>query len=151
VRRAQRGGLATPCESGFDLAAWLVPGATIVVAAVAIAIGLRCWRMRGDGGSAEPPSRRSPTPSRRESTRIRPATASECRVEHRMGGQRVNRRPRASRRATFTAGGNLCALMALRPQRPARSYFGRHSAWANSASAPPSGFVPRTSKFLGLA
>jgi hypothetical protein len=26
-----------------------------VVAAVAIAIGLRRWRSRGDGGSAEPP------------------------------------------------------------------------------------------------
>jgi cytochrome c-type biogenesis protein CcmH len=48
--------LATPDDSGFDLAAWLVPGAGIVVAAIAIAIGLRRWRRRGgDGDSAEPP------------------------------------------------------------------------------------------------
>ena len=43
--------LATPSDSGFDLAAWLVPGAAIVVAAVAIAVGLRRWRRRG---AAEP-------------------------------------------------------------------------------------------------
>jgi cytochrome c-type biogenesis protein CcmH len=48
--------LATPSDSGFDLAAWLVPGAAIVAAAVAIALALRRWRRRGgDGGSAEPP------------------------------------------------------------------------------------------------
>ena len=49
--------LATESE-GFDLAAWLVPGAAIVIAAVAISIGLRRWRRDGggrDGGSAEPP------------------------------------------------------------------------------------------------
>jgi cytochrome c-type biogenesis protein CcmH len=39
--------LATPSDSGFDLAAWLVPGAAIVIAAVAIAVGLRRWRRRG--------------------------------------------------------------------------------------------------------
>jgi cytochrome c-type biogenesis protein CcmH len=48
--------LAVPSDSGFDLAAWLVPGAAIVVAAVAIFIALRRWRRRGDGGSAEPPA-----------------------------------------------------------------------------------------------
>ena len=55
--------LATPSDSGFDLAAWLVPGAAIVIAAVAIAVGLRRWRRRGGGGSAEPPGgdRRSAT------------------------------------------------------------------------------------------
>ena len=46
--------LATPSDSGFDLAAWLVPGAAIVIAAIAIAIALRRWRRRGGGGSAEP-------------------------------------------------------------------------------------------------
>jgi cytochrome c-type biogenesis protein CcmH len=45
--------LATPSNSGFDLAAWLVPGAAIVVAAVAIAIGLRRWRRR-DGEDGPP-------------------------------------------------------------------------------------------------
>jgi cytochrome c-type biogenesis protein CcmH len=36
--------LATPDTEGFDLAAWLVPGAAIVLAAIAIALGLRRWR-----------------------------------------------------------------------------------------------------------
>jgi cytochrome c-type biogenesis protein CcmH len=45
--------LATPSDSGFDLAAWLVPGAAIVIAAVAIAVGLRRWRRRG---AAEAPA-----------------------------------------------------------------------------------------------
>jgi cytochrome c-type biogenesis protein CcmH len=46
--------LAVPSDSGFDLAAWLVPGAAIVVAAVAILIGLRRWRRRGGDGPAPP-------------------------------------------------------------------------------------------------
>ena len=49
--------LAVPEAEGFDLAAWLVPGAVIVVAGVAIFIGLRRWRREGGGrvgGSAEP-------------------------------------------------------------------------------------------------
>jgi cytochrome c-type biogenesis protein CcmH len=44
--------LATPSDSGIDLAAWLVPGAAIILAAIAIAIGLRRWRRRGGDGSA---------------------------------------------------------------------------------------------------
>jgi len=36
--------LATPDTEGFDLAAWLVPAAAIVLAAVAILFGLRRWR-----------------------------------------------------------------------------------------------------------
>jgi cytochrome c-type biogenesis protein CcmH len=47
--------LATPSDSGFDLAAWLVPGAAIAAAAIAIAIGLRRWRRRGDGGDSPGP------------------------------------------------------------------------------------------------
>ncbi len=51
--------LATPDNSGFDLAAWLVPGVAIVAAGIAIFIGLRRWRTAGTtsegGGSAEPP------------------------------------------------------------------------------------------------
>jgi len=47
--------LATPSDTGFDLAAWLVPGAAIAIAAVAIAIALRRWRRRGGDGSAGPP------------------------------------------------------------------------------------------------
>jgi cytochrome c-type biogenesis protein CcmH len=36
--------LAQPGTSGFDLTAWLVPGAAILLAAVGIALGLRRWR-----------------------------------------------------------------------------------------------------------
>lgn len=44
--------LAEPPKSGFDLTAWLVPIAGILLAAVAIAIALRRWRRaaRDDGG-----------------------------------------------------------------------------------------------------
>jgi cytochrome c-type biogenesis protein CcmH len=46
--------LAIPDDEGFDLAAWLVPGAAIVLAGGAIFVGLRRWRR--DGGGAEPPA-----------------------------------------------------------------------------------------------
>ncbi len=50
--------LAIPDDSGFDLAAWLVPGVAIVFAGGAIFVGLRRWRRAGTtpdgGGSAEP-------------------------------------------------------------------------------------------------
>ena len=47
--------LAEPPKSGFDLTAWLVPGAAILLAAVAIAIGLRRWRRAaGDRGGPPP-------------------------------------------------------------------------------------------------
>jgi cytochrome c-type biogenesis protein CcmH len=38
--------LATPGDDGFGLAAWLIPGAAILFAAIAIAIALRRWRRR---------------------------------------------------------------------------------------------------------
>jgi cytochrome c-type biogenesis protein CcmH/NrfF len=47
--------LAVPDAEGFDLAAWLVPGAAIIVAAVAIFVGLRRWRSAGDDRAAESP------------------------------------------------------------------------------------------------
>jgi cytochrome c-type biogenesis protein CcmH len=46
--------LAIPDDEGFDLAAWLVPGAAIVLAGGAIFIGLRRWR-RADDRRGEPP------------------------------------------------------------------------------------------------
>jgi cytochrome c-type biogenesis protein CcmH len=52
--------LAEPPKSGFDLAAWLVPGVAIVLAAIAIAIGLRRWRRAGGGGG--PPSGKTGPP-----------------------------------------------------------------------------------------
>jgi cytochrome c-type biogenesis protein CcmH len=36
--------LAEPRTSGFDLMAWLVPGAALLLAVVGIALGLRRWR-----------------------------------------------------------------------------------------------------------
>ncbi|CAN5513128.1 hypothetical protein BH10ACT11_BH10ACT11_14200 [soil metagenome] len=36
--------LATPSTDGFDLTAWIVPGLAVVVAAIAIFVGLRRWR-----------------------------------------------------------------------------------------------------------
>ena len=39
--------LAVPEAEGFDLAAWIVPGLAIVLAAIAIFIGLRRWRKSG--------------------------------------------------------------------------------------------------------
>jgi cytochrome c-type biogenesis protein CcmH/NrfF len=47
--------LAIPEAEGFDLAAWLVPGIAILVAAVAILIGLRRWR-RADRDAEDPPA-----------------------------------------------------------------------------------------------
>jgi cytochrome c-type biogenesis protein CcmH len=48
--------LATPSDSGFDLAAWLVPGVAIVIAAVAIFFGLRRWRKTGRATQADEPA-----------------------------------------------------------------------------------------------
>jgi cytochrome c-type biogenesis protein CcmH len=52
--------LAEPPKSGFDLTAWLVPGAAILLAALAIAIALRRWRRAG--GSGPPPSGKAGPP-----------------------------------------------------------------------------------------
>jgi cytochrome c-type biogenesis protein CcmH len=46
--------LAEPPKSGFDLTAWLVPGAAIVLAAIAIAFGLVRWRRAGGSGGPPP-------------------------------------------------------------------------------------------------
>lgn len=45
--------LATPDTSGFDLAAWVIPAAGLILAAVAIGVGVRRWRARDDAGEAE--------------------------------------------------------------------------------------------------
>jgi cytochrome c-type biogenesis protein CcmH/NrfF len=48
--------LAEPPKSGFDLTAWLVPGAALLVAAIAIAAGLVRWRRAGDRADGPPSS-----------------------------------------------------------------------------------------------
>ena len=47
--------LAEPPKSGFDLTAWLVPGAAIMLAAVAIGLGLRRWRRAARDAGGPPP------------------------------------------------------------------------------------------------
>jgi cytochrome c-type biogenesis protein CcmH len=39
--------LATPDSGGFDLAAWLLPAGGLLLAAIALVIGVRQWRRRG--------------------------------------------------------------------------------------------------------
>ena len=48
--------LAVPEAAGFDLAAWLVPGAVIVAAGGAIFVGLRRWRREGGGPGGDDPA-----------------------------------------------------------------------------------------------
>jgi cytochrome c-type biogenesis protein CcmH len=62
--------LAVPEAEGFDLAAWLVPGAVIVVVGAAIFVGLRRWRREGrepDGGGSDALAE---GPDREESKRL---------------------------------------------------------------------------------
>jgi cytochrome c-type biogenesis protein CcmH/NrfF len=59
--------LAEPPRSGFDLTAWLVPLAGILLGAVAIAVGLRRWRRAGrDGGPPSPGGTRPLEPAEAE-------------------------------------------------------------------------------------
>jgi cytochrome c-type biogenesis protein CcmH len=44
--------LAVPRAEGFDLAAWIVPGAAILAAAAAVFLSLRRWRRAGSGKPA---------------------------------------------------------------------------------------------------
>lgn len=47
--------LATPDTEGFDLVAWIAPGAAILIAAGALTVGIRRWRGDGDGDSGGDP------------------------------------------------------------------------------------------------
>jgi len=58
--------LAEPPKSGFDLTAWLVPGLAILVAAVAIALGLWRWRRTGRAREAAETEEGPLDPSERE-------------------------------------------------------------------------------------
>jgi cytochrome c-type biogenesis protein CcmH len=48
--------LATPATSGFDLTAWVVPAAAILLAGGALAVGIGRWRRSGGGPPADSPS-----------------------------------------------------------------------------------------------
>ena len=60
------GVLAEPPKSGFDLTAWIVPGLAILIAAVAIAFGLRRWRRAGRARDDEEKPSEKLDPSERE-------------------------------------------------------------------------------------
>jgi cytochrome c-type biogenesis protein CcmH/NrfF len=60
--------LALPPDSGFSLSAYVVPIAALLIAAVALAIGVLRWRRAGggpDGGGAAPAG-----PSKRDAERL---------------------------------------------------------------------------------
>lgn len=57
--------LAVPGDDGFDLAAWIVPGAALVLAGGAIAVGLRRWRRDAVGPEGDLPSQLSPAEDER--------------------------------------------------------------------------------------
>src|SRR5207249_1683524 len=87
--------LAEPPKSGFDLTAWLVPGAAILLAAVAIALGLWRWRRAARGGAAGP---RIPAAPAGRSSRASPCRGASggrwsdrAPGERRMGGGRSPR------------------------------------------------------------
>ena len=46
--------LATPSDSGFDLAAWIVPGLAVILAAIAIAFAVVRWRRARPAGQSRP-------------------------------------------------------------------------------------------------
>ena len=47
--------LATPDSTGFDLAAWVVPGAAIVIAGGAVLVAVRRWRRAGSDAEESSP------------------------------------------------------------------------------------------------
>jgi len=59
--------LAIPEAEGFDLAAWLVPGAAIVIAGGAIFVAVRRWRRTGRDG---PPADRGAAGDQDENERL---------------------------------------------------------------------------------
>jgi cytochrome c-type biogenesis protein CcmH len=50
--------LALPSSSGFDLSAYLVPALALLVAALALIVGVARWRRQGGGGGSPPPASR---------------------------------------------------------------------------------------------
>jgi len=51
VAQYGRGVLATPPDSGFDLAVWIVPGLAVLLAGTAIAFAVVRWRRRRPAGA----------------------------------------------------------------------------------------------------
>ena len=113
--------LAEPPKSGFDLTAWLVPGAAILLAAVAIALGLRRWRRAArDGGRITAGGRRAAArPRRRRAARRRPGALRPLRRGRRERPRRGLPYDHQERRRT-TSGGFLQAGARGRPTSDSR-------------------------------
>ncbi|HEX2413453.1 MAG TPA: cytochrome c-type biogenesis protein CcmH [Solirubrobacteraceae bacterium] len=63
--------LAEPDPEGFDLAAWLVPGGLIALAALGVALLARRWRRRDDGPAPAGGSELDPADARRLDSELR--------------------------------------------------------------------------------
>ncbi len=62
--------LALPPDSGFSLSAYVVPIVALLVAAVALAIGVLRWRRAGGGPAAGEPLAGAAGPSERDTARL---------------------------------------------------------------------------------
>jgi cytochrome c-type biogenesis protein CcmH/NrfF len=62
--------LALPPDSGFSLSAYVVPIVALLVAAIALAIGVLRWRRAGGGSGDDEPGPRPAAPSDRDSERL---------------------------------------------------------------------------------
>jgi cytochrome c-type biogenesis protein CcmH len=62
--------LALPPGSGFSLSAYLVPILALLLAALALAIGVMRWRRAGDGPGGDDGAVRPAAPSERDSERL---------------------------------------------------------------------------------
>src|SRR5690349_20467666 len=62
--------LALPPDSGFSLSAYVVPIVALLIAAVALAIGVLRWRRASGGPGDDKPGERPAAPSERDSERL---------------------------------------------------------------------------------
>jgi cytochrome c-type biogenesis protein CcmH len=65
--------LATPSDSGFDLAAWIVPGLAVVLAGIGIAFAVVRWRRARPAGQSGPlpAAAAGPAPGSGDGARLR--------------------------------------------------------------------------------
>jgi cytochrome c-type biogenesis protein CcmH len=70
VAQFGRSVLATPSGKGFDLVAWIVPGLSVVLAAVAIAFAVLRWRRKRPDGT-QPLATTAPGPAAGDGARLR--------------------------------------------------------------------------------
>jgi cytochrome c-type biogenesis protein CcmH len=64
--------LATPADSGFDLAAWIVPGLAVILAGIGIAFAVVRWRRGRPAGQSRPlPTAAAPAAGSADGARLR--------------------------------------------------------------------------------